>query len=107
MSSPARHPLTSGSVRPVSFLTIGPRYFNTLGATILAGRDFNDFDQASGGPVAIVNGAFRAPRGRRRGLGQAPANVRTMGPATHVGTVVGVTCSTLRRTRQIGRRMTP
>jgi putative ABC transport system permease protein len=42
----------------VATLTIGPRYFQTLGAAVLAGRDFNDFDSASSVPVAIVNEQF-------------------------------------------------
>ena len=42
----------------VSALTISPAYFETVGATILAGRDFSPFDDASGSPVAIVNQRF-------------------------------------------------
>jgi putative ABC transport system permease protein len=39
----------------VSTLVVGPRYFQTFDAALLAGRDFNDHDDASGLPVAIVN----------------------------------------------------
>jgi predicted permease len=39
----------------LSALIVGPGYFRTLGAAILAGREFNDFDGPSGVPVAIVN----------------------------------------------------
>jgi putative ABC transport system permease protein len=42
----------------VSALTIGPAYFGTLGAPVLSGRDFNDFDGVSGAPAAIVNEEF-------------------------------------------------
>ena len=42
----------------VPALTIGPAYFGTLDAALLAGRDFNEFDGASGAPVAIVNEQF-------------------------------------------------
>ncbi|HTR37952.1 MAG TPA: ABC transporter permease [Bryobacteraceae bacterium] len=46
-------------LRPtVSTVVIGPDYFRTLGATVLSGREFNDFDRASGTPVAIVNQRF-------------------------------------------------
>ncbi|MBV9506745.1 MAG: ABC transporter permease [Acidobacteriia bacterium] len=47
--------------RPTLFmLTIGPNYFRTLGTALLAGRDFNDTDTSSTGPVAIVNRRFAA-----------------------------------------------
>jgi putative ABC transport system permease protein len=39
----------------VSNLPISPGYFATLRASILAGRDFNDHDNAQSVPVAIVN----------------------------------------------------
>jgi len=45
--------------RPLaSTLTIGPGYFRTVGATVLSGREFNDFDDASGVQVVIVNERF-------------------------------------------------
>jgi putative ABC transport system permease protein len=44
----------------VATLTIGPEYFETLGARVVAGRDFNAFDVSSGAPVAIVNRQFAA-----------------------------------------------
>jgi putative ABC transport system permease protein len=44
--------------RPTVWLmTISPAYFRTVGATVLSGREFNDFDGRSG-PVAIVNERF-------------------------------------------------
>ena len=42
----------------LSALIIGPGYFHTLGAAVLAGRDFSEFDGPSGVPVAIVNQRF-------------------------------------------------
>jgi putative ABC transport system permease protein len=42
----------------LSALVISPDYFRTVGAALLSGRDFNDFDGASGIPVAIVNQRF-------------------------------------------------
>ncbi|MBV8807375.1 MAG: ABC transporter permease [Acidobacteriaceae bacterium] len=38
-----------------SFDQVGPRYFQVLGAPILAGRDFNDRDDARAPAVAIIN----------------------------------------------------
>src|SRR5262249_1794939 len=47
------------SSRPVTFAsTVSPGYFQTLGATLLSGRDFNDFDRVSSPPVVIVNERF-------------------------------------------------
>jgi putative ABC transport system permease protein len=39
----------------VPAMMVGPGYFRTLGATVLEGREFNDYDGASAAPVAIVN----------------------------------------------------
>ena len=39
-------------------ITISPKYFDAIGATIRAGRDFIRFDTASGPPIAIVNQRF-------------------------------------------------
>ena len=37
--------------RPTSFaITITPDYFRTVGAAVISGRDFNDFDRASAPP---------------------------------------------------------
>jgi putative ABC transport system permease protein len=51
-------PMDSQRRPTVSVLTIGPKYFSTLGVRLLAGRDFNDFDGVSGVPTAIVNQQF-------------------------------------------------
>jgi putative ABC transport system permease protein len=65
----------------LSMLTIGPRYFETLGATVVAGREFDERDGAAATPAAIVNQRFaRAywpaedPLGKRLRLfnGQTP-----------------------------------
>jgi putative ABC transport system permease protein len=62
-------------------LTISPGYFRTLGAALLAGREFNEGDRASGVPVALVNSLFASqywpgedPVGKRLRLfkGNAP-----------------------------------
>ena len=39
-------------------LVISPAYFQTLGAAVLAGREFHDADGVSGVPVVIVNERF-------------------------------------------------
>lgn len=39
----------------LSALVVSPGYFQTLGVTVVSGREFNAFDRASGAPVAIVN----------------------------------------------------
>ncbi len=39
-------------------ISITPDYFRTVGAAVIAGRDFNDFDRASAPPVALVNEWF-------------------------------------------------
>jgi predicted permease len=66
-------------------LTIGPEYFRTVGATLQSGRDFNDFDGASGIPVAIVNQRFasqfwpgESPLGKRLRLLDKTAGWRTV-----------------------------
>jgi predicted permease len=42
----------------LSAVVIGPGYFRTLGAAVLSGREFNDFDGPSGIPAVIVNQRF-------------------------------------------------
>jgi putative ABC transport system permease protein len=44
----------------VSTVSVGPQYFKTMGATVLSGRDFNQFDEASSVPAVIVNERFAA-----------------------------------------------
>jgi predicted permease len=66
-------PLASGEQPPtVTMLTIDPRYFETLGLTLLRGRSFDDADGAPGQENAIINARFAAmhfanedPIGRR------------------------------------------
>jgi putative ABC transport system permease protein len=42
----------------VGRMIVGPGYFKTMQASIVSGRDFNDFDDAAAAPVAIVNQSF-------------------------------------------------
>lgn len=51
-------PVDSERRPTVSALTIGTNYFDTLGAKVISGRDFTDFDSASSAPAAIINQAF-------------------------------------------------
>jgi predicted permease len=49
----------------------GPRFFETMGMTILRGRDFSDLDTASSTPVAAVNESFvRHYLGGKNPIGQ-------------------------------------
>jgi hypothetical protein len=44
----------------VQVLAVGSNYFRVLEASAISGRDFNDADQMTGMPVAIVNQSFAA-----------------------------------------------
>ena len=55
----AGHPaVTEGPAPVVSYVTIGPQYFDTLGVHILLGRAFSSSDGTTGHPAAIVNQRF-------------------------------------------------
>ncbi len=47
-----------GTKSTVGRMTVGPGYFQTMQASVISGRDFNDFDGSSGEAVAIVNQSF-------------------------------------------------
>ncbi|HKX31678.1 MAG TPA: ABC transporter permease [Blastocatellia bacterium] len=47
-----------GAATSTKFNYVSPRYFEAMKIPLLAGRDVNDFDTATSGPVAIVNEAF-------------------------------------------------
>src|SRR6185295_13177767 len=52
-------PALDERTRPeLSTLRIGPRYIRTVGAQLLAGRDFSDADTASAPAVVLVNELF-------------------------------------------------
>jgi ABC-type antimicrobial peptide transport system permease subunit len=76
-------------------VAIGPDYFRTLGATVLAGREFRDSDGVSGVPVVVVNQRFASrhwpgedPVGKRLRLfldGQSPgAWLTVVGVASNI-----------------------
>ena len=48
------------AARPAWLKTIAPRFFETLGLSVLRGRDFGELDSAGSAPVAIVNQALAA-----------------------------------------------
>jgi putative ABC transport system permease protein len=55
----AGSPAVDEQHRPTSFaLTITPDYFRTVGAAVISGRDFNDFDRTAAPPVALVSELF-------------------------------------------------
>jgi predicted permease len=85
-------PAVDERYRPISFaITITPGYFRTVGAAVISGRDFNDFDRASAPPVALVNELFA----REHWPGVNPLGKRLRlfedGNAGAWRTVVGVT----------------
>jgi putative ABC transport system permease protein len=52
-------PLVDEQRRPtVLGVTVSPGYFRTMGASVLAGREFGDFDRAAAPAVALVNHLF-------------------------------------------------
>lgn len=58
LDSPSGSEATPGAVHGVPVFASGPGYFQTIGAAILAGRDFNRSDQPGTSRVAIVNRRF-------------------------------------------------
>jgi putative ABC transport system permease protein len=55
----AETPAVDEQRHPMSFvIAITPDYFRTVGAAVICGRDFNDFDRGSAPPVALVNEYF-------------------------------------------------
>src|SRR5262249_5669370 len=74
----------------VQVLAAGSNYFRVLEASAISGRDFNDADQMTGVPVAIVNQSFAA----RFFSGEEPLGKRLRTPggngAGEGRTVVGV-----------------
>jgi len=69
----------------VEVIAVSPGYLRTLGIGLLAGRDFDEHDDAGSGNVAIVNEALV----RRYGIGDSPLG-KVVRLATASVTVVGV-----------------
>ncbi len=55
LNSARRRPPGTGKIIPPVIRTVTPDYFRTIGASILAGRDFNEQDRNKSMPVIIVN----------------------------------------------------
>jgi len=83
-----------------SYVSAGPRYFETLGLTVVRGRDFDELDGLAGHDAAIVNQLLAArwfggadPIGRRIAF----VDPATRGAKPFVATIVGVS-PTVRQT---------
>src|SRR5487761_1898909 len=81
-----------GKKQPSAFLTrVMPGYFATLETPILAGRDFNDHEVATGVQVAIVNEAFtKKYYGGANPLGKIFGLEGGKGQPNHLFEVVGL-----------------
>lgn len=78
-------PPPAPGVAPTFVDAISPLYFNSIGARLKAGRDFNERDTSTAPRVAVVNEAFvrekikgRDPIGLRIGFGGSP-NIQIVG----------------------------
>jgi putative ABC transport system permease protein len=101
------HEIQSGEQPPtVTQVTVGPRYFETLGIRVLRGRAFDDLDGTAGHQSTIINQRFAAmyfgtddPIGRRIKLTvDGPPSPGT--PPLEWVTVVGLTPTIRQRTLQ-------
>jgi predicted permease len=86
-------PPTADLPTNVSFVTIGPRYFETLGLRLLRGRSFTTADGTAGNETAIVTNRFATmffpgddPIGRRICV----TNPNAAGAAPLCGRIIGV-----------------
>jgi putative ABC transport system permease protein len=101
------HPLAGGEqAQTVTQLTIGPRYFETVGLRITRGRGFDDLDGTAGHETAIINQRFATmhfgtedPLGRRIKLtNEGP--VATGTPVPTWVTIVGISPTIRQRNMQ-------
>jgi predicted permease len=102
-----REPAADERGPAVTAVTIGPRYFETMGLRLTQGRAFNDLDGAQGQETVIVNQAFAAAHfsggeaiGRRIKLvpdGAVPPGT----PAPAWMTVVGVAPNVRQRQQNV------
>jgi predicted permease len=83
----------------VSVMTIGPRYFETLGVAIVRGRDFDDGDGLPGREAALVNQRFVE---MHLDGGDAIGRRVRLGDESPWLTVVGVTPDVRQRTTVTG-----
>ena len=79
-------PSTPDTDQNSRFNEVGPGFFKTMGATLLAGRDFSESDILGAPKVAIVNEAFarkfklgREPVGKHMALRDQPLDMEIVG----------------------------
>ena len=53
-----QEPVNSATAPGAQFLIVSPRYFDTMGTSLLSGRDFNERDTLTSPSAAIVNQSF-------------------------------------------------
>ncbi|HVQ14239.1 MAG TPA: ADOP family duplicated permease, partial [Vicinamibacterales bacterium] len=88
--APTTGAATDDQQRPtVSTLVAGPSYFSTLGAQIVAGREFTTFDSAAAAPVVVVNERFASRMWPRESAVGKPLRL-VSGVSSEWMTVVGV-----------------
>jgi len=100
-----REPVAGEQPQTVTQVTIGPRYFETLGLRVVRGRAFDDVDGTTGHDSAIVNQRFAAmhfsgedPIGRRIKL--TPDGPALPGPPPSWVTIVGIAPTIRQRNAQ-------
>jgi putative ABC transport system permease protein len=98
-------PAAGEQAQTVTQVTIGTRYFETMGLSLLRGRRFDDLDGTAGYDTAIVNQRFVAthfgredPIGRRIKL--TPDGPAAPGPAPTWATIVGIAPTIRQRNMQ-------
>jgi predicted permease len=86
--------LDSGqTLRPVP-VSVTPGYFRSIGAALVAGRDFTDADRAGSEPVAIVNEQFVRTANAASTLIGTRVSLLTLSDLTHPTIIVGVVRTT-------------
>jgi len=89
------------TLRPtVSALTVSPRYFSTVGATVLSGREFSASDARSGIPAVLVNERFATTHWNGEEAVGKRLRVFEGGQPSSWLTVVGVVSNVVQSTRQ-------
>jgi putative ABC transport system permease protein len=95
--------LTDDGAQPtVGRMIVGPGYFRTMEAHIVSGRDFNDFDDASAAPAAIVNQSFARQHSAAEPVLLGRRIQLLQGGTTQSFTIVGIASDIVQgdRTRQ-------
>jgi putative ABC transport system permease protein len=111
-----RAPVTGQELPTVMMLAVDPRYFETVGVSLLRGRAFTDADGTAGQDTAIVNARFaqvhfanEEPLGRQivlslePGSGDPPPGI----PRSQTVTIVGVVANVRQRGPNNGSQFDP